>query len=211
LSGQAVATSSGSLGLEVAVALSGSTATASDGSLILEIAVDLSGQHASGEAGDLSPAVGSVVEIGLDGTVVSVTAGNPGATAESASQFNPVGPGVLDFMFGVDLALRQKHKEDDDLKATQEAQRQITNPVDFEIAQFLHEQEVKDAQRADLQRLQVLADSYRGRAVDAPDIVQRAVERAQLDRSFNALQALQRVTERAMQEEELAIMLIFNQ
>ena len=120
-------------------------------------------------------------------------------------------PGVLDFLFGVDLAMKQKDDEETQLEEAQKAQDSIQSQLDLQIAQLMHEQMQKDIERANLERIQRLADSYRGRPSDLPQRVSKALEAAQTQRTMGSLLALQRESQRAMDEESMAVILILNQ
>lgn len=76
---------------------------------------------------------------------------------------------------------------------------------DREIARLLHEQEARDADRADLTRIQALADRYAGTRQPVPRNIAAALLKAQEERSRNALEQLQREVERQLEEESIAI------
>lgn len=94
------------------------------------------------------------------------------------------------------------------IEDAKESESSITDELDAQIAQLLHEQEAKDLERADLARLQALADEYKGRQRDVPERVNAALLAAQERRTLGSLLALRRETDRTMEEEELVLLLL---
>lgn len=84
----------------------------------------------------------------------------------------------------------------------EEETRDIEEAQAREIAKLLREQEERDADRAELQRLQQLADRFSGKKIDLPKRVASALINAQVERSRNSLLQLQREVAQAMDEEE---------
>lgn len=87
----------------------------------------------------------------------------------------------------------------------EEETREIADSQAREIARLLRVQEEKDAERAELTRLQKLADQYSGAAIGLPRQVSAALINAQVDRSFNSLMQLQREMAQMLDEEEAAL------
>lgn len=115
------------------------------------------------------------------------------------------------FFFGFDHHLaRRRRREREEEEARTEAQA-IQDQLDREIALLLRQQEAKDEQRRELERLQALADQYAGTKQPVPRRVSTALLKAYEERSRNALEQLQREVERMLEEEELALMIILNQ
>lgn len=100
---------------------------------------------------------------------------------------------------------RQLLKRKDELEELEEAKE--LSEVDREIARFLREQELKDAERQDLQRLQALANEYAGKGtkIGLPARVRASILKAQEERTRNSLEQLRREIERMLEEEEMAI------
>ena len=88
------------------------------------------------------------------------------------------------------------------------AESSIPDQISAQIAHLLHVQEEKDLERASLAGLQAIADEYKGRVVDCPERVKEALKNAQTKRTFGALQALKREADRAMDEQDLALVLL---
>jgi hypothetical protein len=81
----------------------------------------------------------------------------------------------------------------------------IKDTTTKEIAKLLKEQEAKDEERADLARLQALADRYAQRGVDVPRPMLATVMKASEERTRNALEQMRREMERLIEDEELAV------
>jgi hypothetical protein len=99
-----------------------------------------------------------------------------------------------------------RHRRRRELEELEREQQAIQDATDREIARFLREQEAKDAERADLARLQALADRYAGHVPELPKEVSLAILNAQDARSRNALEQMRRVIEREMEAEEIAVL-----
>lgn len=104
-----------------------------------------------------------------------------------------------------DQVRRQRQKRRREIEEAEEATRQLPDETDRQIATLLRVQEAKDAERADLERLQRLADRYAGQTLDLPKQARLAILNAQDARTVNALQQLQRVIEQLEEEELMAI------
>lgn len=104
---------------------------------------------------------------------------------------------------------RRRHRSElRQLEEAKESESSIQSELDAQIAALLHEQEAKDLERADLARLQALADEYKGRQRDVPERVNAALLAAQERRTLGSLLALRRETDRTMEEEELVLLLL---
>ena len=84
-------------------------------------------------------------------------------------------------------------------------EREIQEELDRQLARALYEQERKDAERADLERIQSLADRLMRQRTELPRPILAAVMKAHEERTFNALQQLERVVAQTLEEEEAAI------
>jgi hypothetical protein len=109
------------------------------------------------------------------------------------------------FFFGFDrhLAERRRRKEEEEKRRREESD--IQADMDREIARLLHEQEARDAERADLARVQALADKYAGTKQPVSRRVAASLLKAQEERTINALEQLQREVARMFEEEEAAV------
>lgn len=115
------------------------------------------------------------------------------------------------FFFGFDRHLaerRRREREEEEARTEAEA---IQAELDRQIALELRKQEARDAERADLGRLQALADRYAGTKQPVTRRVSAALLKAQEERTRNALEQLEREVERMLDEEGIAVMLILNQ
>lgn len=83
--------------------------------------------------------------------------------------------------------------------------REIEEAQAREIARLLREQEERDAERAELARLQQLADKYSGKRLGLPREVSAALINAQIERTYSSLMQLQRLMVQAMEEEEAMV------
>jgi len=86
--------------------------------------------------------------------------------------------------------------------------KRIASPIDKEIAALLLEQETKAAEKADLARIQGLADAYAGTRQEIPRNIAATLLKAQEERSRNALEQLARELENLFAEEEMVLMLL---
>jgi hypothetical protein len=111
------------------------------------------------------------------------------------------------FYFGFDRIRHEREKrkrEQEELEAETQA---IQDSTDREIAKLLREQEAKDAQRAELTRLQTLADKYAGQAMKqgVSRKVAAAILKANEEKTASSLLAMQRQIEQMIEEEMISI------
>lgn len=99
---------------------------------------------------------------------------------------------------------RRKRREEEARREADEIQAEL----DREIARELRKQDAIDADRADLARIQKLADEYAGTRQAVPRAIAATLIKAQEERSRNALEQLQREMERLAEEEDVAALLI---
>ena len=90
---------------------------------------------------------------------------------------------------------RRKHEEEENSEV-----EAIPDSVAREIAQLLREQEAKDAERAELDRLRSIARSYDGGEIDAK--FNRALEVAANARSLAAARVLAQEVARVQEEDD---------
>jgi len=111
------------------------------------------------------------------------------------------------FYFGFDRIQYERKKRKREQEELEAAVESIPNETDKQIAQLLHEQESKDAERAELKRLQSLADKYAGRAMK--EGVSRkaaaAILKANEERTASSLLAMQRQIEQMFEDEMVSI------
>lgn len=104
---------------------------------------------------------------------------------------------------------RKKRKREIELAEAEEAAQQL-DAVESEIARLLYEQEKKDLERAESERLLRMARRYAD-SVEIADKLREAMAKAAALETFGALEALKRELERTAEEEEVALLLILNQ
>lgn len=137
------------------------------------------------------------------------TGAAPANCAAAEEQILPVETGGgYGYFDGYDRYRRKRDKDLQRVEDAKESEASIPDQLDAQIAQLLHEQEAKDLERADLARLQALADEYKGRTPDVPERVNAALLAAQERRTLGSLLALRRETDRTMEEEELVLLLL---
>lgn len=127
-------------------------------------------------------------------------------TNQGAPEPTPVVQPTGGFFFGFDRHLhleRLRKREEEELA---EQRRQIQDETDRQIAELLHAQEAKDAERAELKRLQALADQYAGTKQPVSRRVAAALLKANEERTRNALEQMRREIERMLEEEELVVL-----
>ena len=95
---------------------------------------------------------------------------------------------------------RRRKRREEELRL-----EEIQAETDREIAKLLHEQEAIDDERADLARIQALADEYAGTRQPVPRNIAASLLKAQEERTRNALEQLQREMDRLLEEESVAI------
>lgn len=99
---------------------------------------------------------------------------------------------------------RRKRLEEliDEIKEESEL---IPDKTESEISKLLRIQEAKDEERAELSRLQSLADHYAKPGVEVPRPVLASVMKANEERTKNALEQMRREIERMIEDEEQAV------
>lgn len=100
---------------------------------------------------------------------------------------------------------RQRERKRREIEEAEAETQQLQDAADREIAALLHAQEAKDAERADLARLQRLADTYAGQKLDLPKKVRVAILNAQDARTPNALDQMRRVVEQQEMDDIIAL------
>jgi hypothetical protein len=161
----------------------------------------------------VATAYSSVVQAGLIISQDPAAGSTPGTGATvtitvSLGEAPPASETSGGFFFGFDrhLAERRRRKErEEELKREAD---EIQAELDREIARLLHEQEARDAERADLARIQALADRYAGTKQPVPRKIAASLLKAQEERTRNSLLQLQREMQQMFEEEEAAVIAV---
>jgi hypothetical protein len=162
--------------------------------LVAAVVTAYSSTIPAGEVISQDPAAGTLVP---PGSTVTITVSLGEAPAQDSG-----GGGFWHAYDHVAHERRRRKREEEERAA--EAQ-QIQDDLDRQIAQLMREQEAKDADKADLQRLQKLADAHAGKKLGLPKKVSDALINAYEARTRNALEQLRREIEQAETEELLAV------
>lgn len=111
------------------------------------------------------------------------------------------------FFLGYDHAKAKRERKKRELEEMEAEQQSIADEQAREIAELLRVQEERDAERADLERIQALADSYvkSPKPELVPTRVRAALYNAHEQRTKNALEQMRREIDRMLEEEELAV------
>ncbi len=105
------------------------------------------------------------------------------------------------FYFDFDRALSARKKRRRELEEAEEAAESLQNKVDAEIAQLLHEQQRKDEERANLERIKKLVAQYPKEKFNV-ERVDKALQHAREKQTQLSYLALQREYERMTDEED---------
>lgn len=132
------------------------------------------------------------------------------------STFSPSGPIVIpdqpsggwEPLHHFEAARKRRDVRKERERQRQEDAREIQEELDRQIAKTLYEQEQKDAERDDLERIQRLADSLMVQKTDLHRPILAAAMKAHEERTVNALQQLERVISQTLEEEELALLML---
>lgn len=125
-----------------------------------------------------------------------------GAPTPSPSPVDMAGGWAAFFAYEEDRDKRRKRYQEID--EAEEATQELA-PVDAEIAKFLHQQERKDEQRAELDRLRALVNQFP--RSDMPPRVQAAIDKASTKQTVSALINLKKELQRMAEEEEMAVLM----
>jgi hypothetical protein len=111
------------------------------------------------------------------------------------------------FVYAYEREMARRRRERKKRQELEEEAQRIEEETTREIARLLHEQEAKDARRAELDRLSRLVDAYARRGDEAAlsERVQKAIKKAAEKQTAWALFALEREMARAQEEEEFAL------
>lgn len=151
-----------------------------------------------------TPVVGAYTLIAETGSFVLT--GNDSTLFYQAIQSQQATGGYGLSIFEYASLRRRKRKQME--KQREEDERQIQEDLDRQIAQTLYEQELKDLERADLTRIQNLADRLMTERTELPRPILASVIKASEERSHNALAQLERLIHRQVEEEEISVLLI---
>jgi hypothetical protein len=100
--------------------------------------------------------------------------------------------------------LREKRRKE--IEEAEAEARLIQDELDRQIYLAQRKLEADEAERADLERLQKLADQYAGKKLDElPKVARVAILNAQDARTRNSLEQMRRVIEQAEEQEMLAV------
>ena len=116
--------------------------------------------------------------------------------------------GGYGFFNEYDAYRRRRRKREEEERQARIESDEIQAALDREIAMLLREQEAKDAERAELERIQALADKFSGTKQPVSRRVSAALLKAYEERTRNALEQLAREIERMLEEEEMAVLQI---
>ena len=132
-----------------------------------------------------------------------------GDLANSGSDVQSSGGGWLFYTYYEDF-LSRKTKKQKELDDKEEYVQELQDKIDREIAQLLIEQQRKNEERADLDRLRTLVVKYRNVApVDInSERVLAAISDAKQRLTRASLEKLQREFNRMIEEEEHAVLLL---
>lgn len=115
------------------------------------------------------------------------------------------------FFFDFDRHSAQRRQRLRELAEAEEHEQEIKDEIDRNIAKLLHEQQRKDEERKDLERIRSLVIQHKH---ESPEIdserVLKALNEARLKQSRANLERLQREMDRMFEEEEdfLALMML---
>lgn len=109
------------------------------------------------------------------------------------------------FWAGYDRIAEERRRRKREQQQREAETEQIQNELDRQIALEERALEAKDAERADLQRIQKLADEHSGKKLGLSKKLSDALINAYEMRSRNALEQLLREIERADEEEMIAV------
>jgi hypothetical protein len=100
---------------------------------------------------------------------------------------------------------RQRLKRQREIEEAEEQAKLVQDELDRQIYLAQRKHEAEEADRADLERLQRLADHYAGKTPDLPKPVAMAIWNAQDVRTRNALEQMRRMIEQMLDDELIAI------
>lgn len=155
-----------------------------------------------------SVAAGVVISQSPAGGVDAVEGSTVTITVSLGDQPVTDQPGSGGFYYEFELNRRRRAKRKRELEEQKAEQERIQEERDREIARLLREQQEKEDAQADLKRLQVMADKFAGSglvAMGVPRPVTAAILKAHEERTRNALEQMERMINRMMEEEEIAL------
>lgn len=159
--------------------------------LAVVIAIAASSSVPAGFVISQSPASGSQV---APGSQVTITISS-GDTATSGGGF----------YFAFESQQRERRRRKKELEEAAEAAEALQDKVDAEIAKLLHEQQRKDEERANLDRIKRLIAQYPKDKINV-ERVDKALDRARLKQTLSAYEELEREFARMQEDEDFLIM-----
>lgn len=220
IAGQSVAASLGEPITGGAITVAGQSFTDTLGVAIGAGAITIAGQAVTGALG--IPAAngaitiaGQTVSADLNGSI-SVTIDTAGRLAIAGQNFitllqSPAESNSGGFFFDFDRHSADRRRRRRELEEAEEHEQDIKDEIDRNIARLLHEQQRKDEERKDLERIRSLVIQHKS---ESPDIdserVLKALNEARQKQSRANLERLQREMDRMFEEEEdfLALMML---
>lgn len=173
------------------------TATLEGDGFVVSVATAYSNVVAAGLIISQVPAGGGSAVSGSTVTI-TVSLGDAPSTESNAGGWEPFWLQAERHRIERERARRRQRQIEEETRDIEEAQAR-------EIAKLLRLQEERDAERAELQRLQKLADEYSGKRLGLPRDVSAALINAQVERTYSSLMQLQRLMVQAMEEEEAMV------
>lgn len=189
-------------------ALSGSATITFDVAGTLE---ELAADALSGSTSISFTAVGVLSGTGALSGASTITFGAAGALTDAAAPPPVVAQssgGGFFHMFDYHRARRERERRR--RKELEEEAQRIEDETTREIAQLLHAQEAKEAERIELERLQALADRFATKPLGLPARTRAALYDAAEARTRNSLLKMQREIERMYREEDAALIVLLN-
>ena len=181
-------------------------ATLEAAGFIVAVATAYSSVAPAGTIISQDPAAGSTPGTGATVTItVSLgEAPQPPASVESNS-------GGWAFFLRYERERDERRRRRREQEEREEEIQRIEDETTRQIAELLRAQEARDAERAELERLQALADRFAGEPLGLPARTRAALLRASERRTLNALQQMQRELDRMFEEEEaIGLLMIEN-
>jgi len=181
------------------------TATLEAAGFVVAVATAYSSVVPAGTIISQDPAAGSTPGTGATVTITVSLGEAPQPPQQDAS-------GGWAFFFRYERARDERRRRRREQEEREEEAKRIEDETTRQIALLMREQEARDAERAELERLQALADRFSGEPLGLPASARAAILRASERRTLNALQQMRRELERMLEEEEaIGLLMIENE